>query len=60
MGATMSVVITGLFPGKGRIESIMGGISAANAASSTLGLPNVDPIFTWVRLAQRIPVRVRI
>jgi hypothetical protein len=60
MGATMSVVITGLFPGKGRIESITGGISAANAASSTQGLPNVDPIFTWGRLAQRIPVRVRI
>ena len=47
-------------PVKGRIESITGGISAANAASSTQGLPNVDPIFTWVRLAQRIPVRMRI
>ena len=44
----------------GRIESITGGISAANAASSTQGLPNVDPIFTWVRLAQRIPVRIGI
>ena len=47
-------------PVKGRIESVTGGISAANAASSTQGLPNVDPIFTWVRLAQRIPVRIRI
>jgi multidrug resistance efflux pump len=47
-------------PIKGRIESITGGISAPNAASSTQGLPNVDPIFTWVRLAQRIPVRIRI
>jgi multidrug resistance efflux pump len=47
-------------PIKGRIESITGGISAANAASSTQGLPNVDPIFTWVRLAQRIPVRISI
>jgi len=47
-------------PVRGRIESITGGISAANAASSTQGLPNVDPIFTWVRLAQRIPVRIRI
>ncbi|MBR1153985.1 HlyD family secretion protein [Bradyrhizobium sp. JYMT SZCCT0428] len=47
-------------PVKGRIESITGGISAANAASSTQGLPNVDPVFTWVRLAQRIPVRIRI
>jgi len=44
----------------GRIESITGGISAANAANSTQGLPNVDPIFTWVRLAQRIPVRIKI
>jgi len=24
------------------------------------GLPNLDPIFTWVRPAQRIPVRIRI
>jgi multidrug resistance efflux pump len=47
-------------PIRGQIESITGGISAANAASSTQGLPNVDPIFTWVRLAQRIPVRIRI
>jgi multidrug resistance efflux pump len=47
-------------PISGTIESITGGISAANAASSTQGLPNVDPIFTWVRLAQRIPVRIRI
>lgn len=47
-------------PVEGKIESITGGISAANAASSTQGLPNVDPIFTWVRLAQRIPVRIRI
>jgi multidrug resistance efflux pump len=47
-------------PIKGTVESITGGISASNAASSTQGLPNVDPIFTWVRLAQRIPVRIRI
>src|SRR6202051_1402656 len=47
-------------PISGTIESITGGISAANAANSTQGLPNVDPIFTWVRLAQRIPVRIRI
>jgi multidrug resistance efflux pump len=47
-------------PINGKVESITGGISAANAASSTQGLPNVDPIFTWVRLVQRIPVRIRI
>ena len=47
-------------PIKGTVDSITGGISASNAASSTQGLPNVDPIFTWVRLAQRIPVRIKI
>jgi multidrug resistance efflux pump len=47
-------------PIEGRVESITGGISDANAANSTQGLPNVDPIFTWVRLAQRIPVRIKI
>ena len=47
-------------PIRGEVESITGGISAANATRSTQGLPNVDPIFTWVRLAQRIPVRIKI
>jgi RND family efflux transporter MFP subunit len=47
-------------PIKGTVESITGGISASNAARATQGLPNVDPIFTWVRLAQRIPVRIKI
>jgi len=23
-------------------------------------LPNVDPVYTWVRLAQRVPVRIKI
>src|SRR6266446_5152949 len=27
---------------------------------STQGLPNVDPVYTWVRLAQRVPVRIAI
>ena len=47
-------------PIRGEVESITGGISAANATSSAQGLPHVDPIFTWVRLAQRIPVRIKI
>jgi hypothetical protein len=36
------------------------GISVPNAAPSTQGLPSVDPVYTWVRLAQRVPVRIRI
>lgn len=32
----------------------------SNAAAGVQGLPNVDPIYTWVRLAQRVPVRIAI
>lgn len=45
---------------KGHVESITRGISAANAAVSTQGLPSVEAVYTWVRLAQRIPVRIAI
>jgi multidrug resistance efflux pump len=44
----------------GRIESITRGISVSDASPSTQGLPNVDPVYTWVRLAQRVPVRLKI
>jgi len=44
----------------GHVESITRGISAANATVSTQGLPSVEAIYTWVRLAQRIPVRIKI
>ena len=44
----------------GTVASITLGISTANAASSTQGLPDVNPVYTWVRLAQRVPVRIRI
>jgi multidrug resistance efflux pump len=44
----------------GHVESIGRGINNANDAVNGQGLPNVNPIFTWVRLAQRIPVRIAI
>jgi RND family efflux transporter MFP subunit len=44
----------------GRIATVTRGISVSNATPSTQGLPNVDPVYTWVRLAQRVPVRIRI
>jgi len=52
MGYTQPIV--------GHVKTITRGISVANAAAGTQGLPNVDPIYTWVRLAQRVPVRVAI
>ena len=44
----------------GRVETVTRGISVSNAAPSTQGLPSVDPVYTWVRLAQRVPVRIQI
>jgi multidrug resistance efflux pump len=44
----------------GHVGTVTRGISTSNAASGTQGLPNVDPVYTWVRLAQRVPVRVAI
>src|SRR6202048_292526 len=45
---------------KGHVESITRGISSPNATVSTQGLPSVEAVYTWVRLAQRIPVRIKI
>ena len=44
----------------GHVQSITRGISTPNAASSVQGLPSVEAVYTWVRLAQRIPVRIQI
>ncbi|MBL3573500.1 HlyD family secretion protein [Rhodovulum sulfidophilum] len=45
---------------QGHVESFGRGIANSNAASDDLGLPLVEPVFSWVRLAQRIPVRIAI
>jgi len=45
---------------RGHVNNIDRGIIVANAQPNGQGLANVNPIFTWVRMAQRIPVRVRI
>jgi multidrug resistance efflux pump len=44
----------------GHVGTITRGLSVSNAASGAQGLPNVDPVYTWVRLAQRVPVRIAI
>lgn len=44
----------------GHVESISRGIADSNGSTDTQGLANVNPVFYWVRLAQRIPVRVHI
>ena len=36
------------------------GINIPNAQPDQAGLASVNPIFTWVRLAQRVPVRIHV
>ena len=45
---------------EGHVDSIARGINVPNAQPNGEGLATVNPIFTWVRLAQRIPVRIHI
>lgn len=44
----------------GEVGSFARGIAVANVQPDPAGLANVNPIFTWVRLAQRVPVRINI
>lgn len=44
----------------GHVESIAGGVEDRERAGTDGQLANVNPSFTWVRLAQRIPVRIAI
>ena len=45
---------------KGEVAGVARGINVSNAQPNQQGLATVNPIFTWVRLAQRVPVRIRI
>jgi multidrug resistance efflux pump len=45
---------------EGTIESIAAGIADRDRSTGTNLLPSVNPTFNWVRLAQRIPVRVKL
>ena len=45
---------------QGHVESIAGGIEDRERSDGSSLLANVNPTFSWVRLAQRIPVRVKL
>jgi multidrug resistance efflux pump len=45
---------------RGHVDSIARAINVANAQPNNQGVATVNPIFTWVRMAQRIPVRIHI
>lgn len=42
----------------GHVQGIGRGIAVANAQNSASGLPDVNPIYAWVRLTQRLPVHI--
>jgi multidrug resistance efflux pump len=44
----------------GHVDSVAREINVANAKPNEQGIATVNPIFTWVRLAQRVPVRIHI
>jgi multidrug resistance efflux pump len=43
---------------QGHVQSIGSGIEDRERSPSASLLPNINPTFSWVRLAQRIPVRI--
>src|SRR5258708_21350934 len=45
---------------RGHVDSIARAINVSNAQPNSQGVATVNPIFTWVRLAQRIPARIHI
>lgn len=45
---------------RGHVQSLAAGIEDRYRTSGSSLLPNVTPAFDWVRLAQRIPVRIAI
>jgi len=47
-------------PLSGKVESIAWGISHSDGNPGTNLLPSIKPVFQWIRLAQRIPVRIKL
>ena len=45
---------------QGHVESIAGGIADREREANGSLMASINPTFSWVRLAQRIPVRVRL
>ncbi|VVO17278.1 HlyD family secretion protein [Pseudomonas fluorescens] len=54
------LLMSGGVPLEGRVESISSGITDSNTTPDHQLLANVQPTFNWVRLAQRIPVRIKL
>ena len=60
VGDRVRVTPMGGTPLEGSVDSIAAGIADRDRSTGTNLLPSVNPTFNWVRLAQRIPVRVKL
>ena len=61
LGDPVEIQLLGNAPAiKGHIESMSSGISDHDNPAGRELLSDVNPIFNWVRLAQRVPVRIKI
>jgi len=47
-------------PLNGTVESLGWGIAPSDGNTGVKLLPSIKPVFQWIRLAQRVPVRIRI
>jgi len=47
-------------PLMGHVESLGWGIAPSDGNSGVKLLPSIKPVFQWIRLAQRIPVRIKL
>jgi len=45
---------------QGEVQSIGYGIAKSDGSTGNALLPNVNPSFQWIRLAQRIPVKIKL
>ncbi|OJB52856.1 efflux transporter periplasmic adaptor subunit [Burkholderia ubonensis] len=59
IGQAVDITVMGEpHPLRGHVQSIVAAIEDRDRTQSANLLPNVNPAFSWVRLAQRVPVRV--
>lgn len=45
---------------KGTVDSVAAGVTNASSTSDAKGMATIDSNLEWVRLAQRVPVRIRL
>lgn len=61
IGAPVSIKLMGFSQLiDGHVASVGRGIADGNELRSDSGLPQVSPTFSWIRLAQRVPVRIEL